>query len=82
MADWPYCKILAVSLLALLTAMPYSLWAQTEVIDPDLDRREVEYARIDNEMVELTPYVGALAIEDFDTSFIWGFRAEIGRAHV
>lgn len=61
--------LLLVSLLSCATVS-----AQVEVIDPELDRRDIDYKRIDNEFVEITPYVGVLAIEDFDTSTLFGLR--------
>ena len=69
MANRPFRKFLALSsgiLLGLLVCLPVS--AQVEVIDPELDRRNIDYKRIDNEFIEITPYSGVLAIEDFDTS--------------
>ncbi len=57
-------------------AFSVSVWAASpEVISPDLDRREVKIARIDNENIELGLYAGILSIEDFDSSEFVTFRA-------
>ncbi|NNC54575.1 MAG: outer membrane beta-barrel domain-containing protein, partial [Pseudomonadales bacterium] len=46
----------------------------SEVISPDLDRREVKIARIDNENIEIGLHIGLLSIEDFDSSSLFGAR--------
>lgn len=53
-----------------------SLAETPEVISPDLDRREIKIARIDNENIELGIYGGIIAIEDFDSSAIVTLRAD------
>jgi len=75
MASRPFRTLLALccaSMIGVLLCAP--VLAQTEVIKPELDRRDIDYKRIDNEFIEFTPYVGMLAIEDFDTSSLSGVR--------
>ncbi len=74
MASWAKRNLLACGAMLLMATASASLHADTEVIDPELDRRDINYRRIDNEIVEISPYIGVLAIEDFDTSFLWGAR--------
>lgn len=68
--------------LCVFSALVSSLWsvntlAETpEVISPDLDRREIKIARIDNENIEIGIYGGIIAIEDFDSSAIVTLRAD------
>ena len=45
-----------------------------EVIAPELERREIKVARIDNENIEIGVYGGIIAIEDFDSSAIGVIR--------
>lgn len=49
----------------------------TEVIVPHVDRREIKIAKIDSENIEITPYIGILSIEDFDSSLVYGVRAAV-----
>ena len=44
------------------------------VIDPDLDRREVKPAKIDDENFEVSAYAGLMSIEDFGTDTVVGAR--------
>lgn len=67
--------------LSILAAMVMLLSATAtaeapEVISPDLDRRDVKIARIDNENIEIGVYGGIIAIEDFDSSAIAIIRAD------
>ncbi|MEM9254724.1 MAG: outer membrane beta-barrel domain-containing protein [Pseudomonadota bacterium] len=45
------------------------------VIDPDIERRDVTPPDIDSEDFEVGPYVGLLAIQDFDADWVYGIRA-------
>lgn len=47
-----------------------------DVILPDIDRREIKVARIDNENIEIGIYGGILSIEDFDSSNISILRVD------
>ena len=44
------------------------------VIEPELDRRDVQRPRIDTEDWEISGFVGALSVEDFGTELIYGAR--------
>lgn len=46
-----------------------------QVIDPEVDRRQVTVPKIDTENWELGAYVGILSIEDFGSKPIYGARA-------
>jgi outer membrane beta-barrel protein len=45
------------------------------VIDPAVERREIKVARIDAENIEVGTFYGALSIEDFGTSQVYGLTA-------
>ncbi|MDO6565561.1 outer membrane beta-barrel domain-containing protein [Alteromonas sp. 1_MG-2023] len=45
---------------------------QTPLIEPDLDRREIREADIDNENFEIGVFAGQVSIEDFSSSSIVG----------
>lgn len=45
-----------------------------QVIEPELDRREIQQARIDTEDFEFGGYVGVMSIEDFGTDLVYGGR--------
>lgn len=67
-------------LLAALCALCLPIQAQEpfeqppDVVEPDIERREIRPAAIDTEDFEISGYVGVLSIEDFDTDFLWGAR--------
>jgi outer membrane beta-barrel protein len=44
------------------------------IIDPRVERREIERTRIDTEDFELGAYVGILSIEDFESNVVYGAR--------
>jgi outer membrane beta-barrel protein len=44
------------------------------VIDPQVERREVEPAEIDTENWEAGAYVGSLSVEDFEVNVVYGAR--------
>lgn len=46
----------------------------TPVIEPNIDRREVELVSIDSSNVEIGAYYGLISIEDFDTQEYFGAR--------
>jgi outer membrane beta-barrel protein len=47
---------------------------QPQVVEPQVERREVEPAAIDTENFEAGLFVGTLSIEDFGSSFVYGAR--------
>lgn len=47
---------------------------QTSVIQPELDRREINPPRIDNEDFELGAYGGVMSVEDFGSNTVTGLR--------
>jgi outer membrane beta-barrel protein len=44
------------------------------VIDPQVERRDVETAEIDTENWEAGAYVGSLSVEDFEVNLVYGAR--------
>ncbi|MGH8185612.1 MAG: outer membrane beta-barrel domain-containing protein [Steroidobacteraceae bacterium] len=44
------------------------------IIEPQVERREIERTRIDTEDFELGAYVGVLSIEDFESNVVYGLR--------
>lgn len=66
----------------LLGAIAYcatAAWAIAEegpiqVIEPEVERREIGTAAIDTENFEVGPYIGALSIQDFNTEVLFGLR--------
>ena len=55
-------------------APPPSSEPPGQVIDPSVERREVKEPAIDREDFELGAFVGAMSIEDFGTSLVYGAR--------
>lgn len=54
-------------------------WAQDsdeppEVIDPTVERRDIDVAAIDTEDFEVTAFVGILSVEDFEANTVYGAR--------
>jgi len=73
MATRLYRLLVSIAFASLLASNTHSA-ETTEVIAPDLDRREVKIARIDNENIEISLHAGIISIEDFDSSSIFGAR--------
>ncbi len=48
---------------------------QPQVVEPEVQRRDVEPAGIDTENFEAGAFVGTISIEDFGTSLLYGARA-------
>lgn len=56
-----------------------SVWAQEsgaapEVIDPAVERRDIDVAAIDTEDFEITGFIGLMSVEDFETNLVYGAR--------
>lgn len=49
--------------------------SSVQVIQPELDRREIKPVKIDHENFEVGAYYGIISIEDFDSSELIGIRA-------
>ncbi len=45
-----------------------------DVVQPDIERREIDESDIDSEHWEMGLFTGVLSIEDFGTSDVYGFR--------
>lgn len=63
---------------ALNAGMP--AWSQDiadppeQVIEPDVERRDLDVAKIDTEDFELTGFIGVMSVEDFETNPVFGAR--------
>lgn len=76
MENWNKRLLLTAWLLA--TSLPSALAADAvQVIEPDLDRREIETASLDTENIEIGVYYGLISIEDFASNDIVGVRAAL-----
>src|ERR1043165_2805161 len=76
--------LLAAALCALLASIP--LWARAQdgkppekpaneqVIEPEIDRREVKLPRFPSKDIEVGTFVGTYASEDFGTHAVFGVR--------
>ena len=66
--------------LSALLCAPLVSWAaddaplkrSAQVIEPDLQRREIKTPKIDTENFEVGAYYGVLGIQDFGTNGVWG----------
>ncbi len=45
-----------------------------QVIDPEVERREIKEAKIDTEDFEIGAFAGILSIEDFESNVVYGVR--------
>jgi len=55
-------------------APPPSAEAPGQVIDPEVERREIKEPKIDHEDFEVGAYVGIMSIEDFGSNVSYGVR--------
>ncbi len=60
--------------LAPITAALAEEESVAQVIEPELERREIKTAKIDKENFEIGGFAGIIAIEDFDSSSALGAR--------
>lgn len=65
-------------LLSTLATMPLALAQDTqrnpEVIDPQVERRDIDVAAIDTEDFEVSAFVGLMSVEDFESNAVYGLR--------
>jgi len=55
-------------------ASPPTAEAPGQVIDPEVERREIKEPAIDREDFEIGPYVGIMSVEDFGADVVYGVR--------
>lgn len=55
-------------------AAPPTAESPGQVIDPEVERREVKEPKIDTENFEVGGFVGLMSIEDFGSDFVYGAR--------
>lgn len=80
MASRLQCFILALPLVLLSTpllAQNSAERALEDIVSPDLQRREINQAKIDSEIFELGFFAGLISIEDFGTNTVYGGRLAI-----
>ncbi len=61
--------------LALLLLVAPALAGQEQVIEPQLERRDINVPKIDSENFEIGLFGGVMSVEDFGTSPVYGARA-------
>ena len=55
-------------------AVPPTAEPPGQVIDPEVDRREIKEPAIDRENFELSGFIGVMSVEDFESGLIYGAR--------
>jgi len=76
MENW-YQRVLLAALCAVaLPAIAQDPFEEPprDVVNPELERRDIRPAKIDTEDFEAGPYMGIMSIQDFDADFLWGAR--------
>ena len=58
----------------LLSAFAQEAGDAPEVIDPEIERRSIDVAAIDNENFEITGFIGWMSVEDFESDPVYGLR--------
>ncbi len=56
------------------TAPPPTAEDPGQVIDPDVERREIKEPKIDTENFEIGAFVGIMSVEDFESNIVYGVR--------
>ncbi|MEH6567642.1 MAG: outer membrane beta-barrel domain-containing protein [Halioglobus sp.] len=76
MENWNKRLLLAVAFYTTLSGYSYAdeQPEPLQVIDPEIDRREITTAKIDTENFEVGPFVGILSIQDFESEVVYGLR--------
>ncbi len=66
--------ILASSSLGISVAIAQDADDAPQVIEPKVERRDIDVAAIDTEDFELTAFVGLMGVEDFESNAVYGAR--------
>jgi outer membrane beta-barrel protein len=77
MENWTKRFLLACGIAMLHLSSTYSLAEErptTQVIQPDLERREIKTVELKAEDFEVGLYVGILSIQDFESKAVYGVR--------
>lgn len=77
MENWTERVLLTIAACSLL-ATPVAAEKTTpmmQVVNPGIERREIDPPAIDTEDFEIGPYAGMLSIQDFDSEVVYGVRA-------
>ncbi len=72
--------LLTVLPFAGLLLVPTAVSAQEDdrpLIEPDVRPQKVDEALIDTENFEIGAFAGIINIEDFESSFLWGWQADL-----
>jgi len=56
------------------SAPPPTAEAPGQVIDPEVERREIKEPKIDTENFEIGAFVGIMSVEDFESNIVYGVR--------
>jgi outer membrane beta-barrel protein len=75
MENWHKRVLLTAALCGLAGLGQADEQQPVQVIEPDIDRREIIRPDIDTEDFEIGPYVGMLSIQDFNSELAFGVRA-------
>ena len=65
---------LMLTLFSALVSAQDSADQPPQVIEPDVERRDLDVGEIDTENFELTGFVGLMSVEDFETNAVYGGR--------
>jgi outer membrane beta-barrel protein len=66
--------VLALLSLGVANVSAQESGAAPEVINPAVERRDIDVAAIDTEDFEITGFVGLMSVEDFETNLVYGAR--------
>lgn len=61
-------------LLSLVSGGPAGAADQEQVIEPEIERRDIKRTGIDTENFEVGAFAGTLSVEDFGANFVYGAR--------
>ena len=68
-----FLTLVGVIVLAAGTSV-YAQDGAPQVIEPEVERRDIDVGAIDTEDFELTGFVGLMSVEDFETNAVYGAR--------
>ena len=66
--------VIALLMLVSSAALAQESEQPPQVIEPEVERRELDVAAIDTEDFEVTGFVGVMSIEDFESGLVYGAR--------
>ena len=66
--------LVALAVLGAVIGAPVLAQDQVQVIEPQVERRDLDVAAIDTEDFEVTAFLGPMSVEDFETNLVYGAR--------